>query len=207
MRRRRTLAAVGAAVALAGLAGCGGGSSAPTSGPQPVAGGSSSGSTDSSSPAAGPTPHTGSGHRHTGSSSPPAPQSTATKSAAHRSCPVTDAEVQHAFGWHLKGPKPPLNAYEACVFRLNRPAQKLVAQVTVYTTATLQTLGTTARAYMHGNRQPNATTVHGLGVEAFVQETDVWVRTGTGDVLDIGTNFTVKSSALEQIARDAVQRL
>jgi hypothetical protein len=115
--------------------------------------------------------------------------------------------VQRAFGQRFAGPKAPLSTYEACVFGKTKPGDHHVVQVTVFTKATLQTLGTTARAYLHGNRQPTATTVSGLGAEAFVQGADVWVRTGSDDVLDVGADFAAGRSALEALARDALRRL
>jgi hypothetical protein len=127
--------------------------------------------------------------------------------AAKPKCPVTSAQMSAAFGEPLAGPKPPLNSGEACVFGRTKPGNYHVVQITVYSAATLRGDGSSAAAYLKGNRQPGATNAPGVGAEAFVQGTDIWARSPKGAIIDIGADFVVSKSALIQIARAALKNL
>lgn len=122
-------------------------------------------------------------------------------------CPVTAAEVRAAFGQPLAGPKRPLNAYEVCVFGRTTPGNYRIVQVSVYTAAILKSLGSSATAYLKSNKQPGAKTVAHVGVEAFVQGEDIWLRTRSGSVIDIGADFVVTPASLVRIARAAAARV
>jgi hypothetical protein len=138
----------------------------------------------------------------------PSPSATPTAQAvAQPTCPLTQAQVDQAFGETLPGPLAPLNSYEVCVFGRATPGNYHVVTISVYNAATLAGFGSTASAYLQSNRGTTAVTVPNVGVAAFIKGGDIWVQTPDQAVLDIGSDFVVTPAALEAAAVAALPRV
>ena len=138
----------------------------------------------------------------------PSPTATPTaQTVAQPTCPLTQAQVDQAFGQTLPGPLAPLNAYEVCVFGRATPGNYHVVTISVYNAATLAGFGSTASAYLQSNRGTTAVTVPNVGVAAFIKGGDIWVQTTDQAVLDIGSDFVVTPAELEAAAVAALPRV
>jgi hypothetical protein len=130
-----------------------------------------------------------------------------TQPAAQPTCPLTQAQVDQAFGQTLPGPQAPLNAYEVCVFGQAAPGNYHVVTVSVYNAATLAGFGSSASSYLESNRGPTAVTVPNVGVAAFIKGGDIWVETPDQAILDIGADFVVTHAALQAAATAALPQV
>ena len=137
----------------------------------------------------------------------PTATATPTSAAAQPTCPLTQAQVDQAFGQTLPGPQAPLNAYEVCVFGQATPGNYHVVTISVYNPATLAGFGTSASDYLQSNRGSTAVTVPNVGVAAFIKGDDIWVQTPDQAVLDIGADFVVTHAALQAAAVAAIPQV
>ncbi len=126
---------------------------------------------------------------------------------AQPTCPLTQVQVDQAFGETLPGPLAPLNAYEVCVFGQATPGNYHVVTVSVYNAATLAGFGSTASAYLQSNRGTTAVSVPNVGVAAFIKGGDIWVQTPDQAILDIGSDFVVTNAELQAAAVAALPRV
>ena len=134
--------------------------------------------------------------------------STGSRAAAPKHpCPTTAAEVTAAFGEKLVGPKPALNAYDVCVFDSANKSLFDVVEISIFTPANLKVMHSSAKKYMTASRHPEAKAVSGLGLQAYIQDDNVFIRTSAGEVLDVGANFPASRAALVRVAHQVLSRI